>query len=106
MSEEISVMDLKKMIDNKDDFKLIDVREPEELNICKIDSAKLIPMGDMEKESKKLDKDKEYIIMCRSGNRSMQVVHLLKTKGFKNVRNLTGGILDWIDEVDSSLQRY
>ena len=104
--DEITVRELKAKLDNKEDFQLIDVREPVELEICRIDGSVNIPMRDIISEEKKLDCNKEYIIHCRSGHRSADVVEFLKNTGHKKVKNLKGGILEWIREIDHSMQSY
>jgi adenylyltransferase/sulfurtransferase len=104
----ISVKDLKKRIDRKEDFLLLDVREPEEYAIAKLPSAKLIPLGKITERAKELEdhKDKEIIIHCHHGARSLQACMTLKTLGFSKVANVTGGIEAWSLQVDPSVPRY
>lgn len=73
---------------------LIDVREPEEIASGKISTAKEIPLGTLPKNLNELDKDKEYIMVCRSGNRSGQATQYLEEQGFQAV-NMEGGMLAW-----------
>lgn len=94
--EDLTASDLKKKIENKDDFLLIDVREGyehEEFNI----GGKLIPLGELMTALPELQekKEEEIVVYCRSGNRSAMAKDLLVGMGFKNVRNLLGGMLDW-----------
>lgn len=104
--KEVSVFDLKKMMDEKKDFQLIDVREPREYEFCNI-GGELIPMGDILQQSEKIDREKEVIIYCRSGNRSANIIRALEQHfGFTNLYNLKGGILDWADEIDSEIPKY
>lgn len=77
---------------------LIDVREDEEVAAGMIEAAKHIPLGDIPDSVEGLDKDKEYIMVCRSGARSMRAAEFLDEKGFK-VSNMKGGMLDWNGEV-------
>lgn len=105
MVKEVTVKKLKAMLDNKEDFILLDVREPHEYQICHI-NGKLIPLGELPKRVKELDPSKKTIIHCRSGGRSYSAAEFLMKSGFKDVSNLKGGILAWIDEIDSSLQKY
>lgn len=104
--DELSVFDLKNKIDAKEDFDLIDVREPHEYEICSIASSRLIPLGALEDSLSDLDKNRSYVIHCKSGARSARAVALMQEKGFKNVLNLAGGILAWADDIDTSLNKY
>ncbi len=104
--KEISVKELKEMMDRGDDFQLIDVREPHEFDICNL-NGELIPMGEITQAEDRISRDKPVIIHCRSGARSGQVCDYLEKKsGFTNLYNLKGGVLAWSDEIDSSLQKY
>ncbi len=85
---------------------MIDVREPHEWNICKLDEAELIPLGSFPSRMNRLDSAEEIVVMCRSGVRSAHAVRLLQEAGFRKVYNLEGGILAWSDEVDPSLPKY
>lgn len=103
--KEVTVGELKKMIDTKADFQLIDVREEHETDIATI-GGDLIPMGDVMDNLDKISKDKKVIIYCRSGNRSGVITQALEKQGFSNVHNLKGGILAWADEVDNTVTKY
>ena len=78
--KETTVQELKKKKDSNDDFTLLDVREPHEYQISNID-GKLIPLDDLPGKLDELDKEKEIVVMCRSGARSAQAVQLLEKKG-------------------------
>jgi adenylyltransferase/sulfurtransferase len=103
---EIEPTEVKQKIDRGDKFTLIDVREPHEYQICKIPSSILIPLGDLPKRLNELDKDAEIVAHCKSGVRSGKATNLLRENGFKNVRNMKGGILAWSDKVDPSVPKY
>jgi rhodanese-related sulfurtransferase len=104
--KEVNVTQLKKMMDQDDEFQLIDVREPHEYDICNL-GGELIPMGEITSRADHLAKDKQVIIYCRSGARSGQVCEYLEKKlGFNNVYNLKGGVLAWSDEIDPSMPKY
>lgn len=104
--KEITVSELKKMIDGKEDFQLIDVRETHELEICEI-GGEHISMGEVMNNLDKISRDKKVIIHCRSGARSGAVVQALETQhGFNNLYNLKGGILAWANEIDPSITKY
>jgi len=87
-------------------FDLIDVREPYEWAIARIDGARLIPLGQVPKSLSSLDKTREIVVMCRSGVRSADAVRFMQSQGFARVRNLAGGILRWSSDVDPRVPRY
>jgi len=108
--DEISVHGLKKMIDNNEDFMLVDVREEYEWDICKIDGAKLIQLsrilnGDID-ILENIEKDKKIVLHCHSGARSAEALNVLRIRGFKNLKNLVGGIDAWAQEIDSEVTLY
>jgi sulfur-carrier protein adenylyltransferase/sulfurtransferase len=102
----IDAIELKQKIDRGDQFLLLDVREPHEYEIAKIPGSKLIPLGDLPQRLNELDRNADIVAQCRSGARSQKAVDLLKANGFKQVRNMTGGILAWSDKVDPSVPKY
>ncbi|MBI2402191.1 MAG: molybdopterin-synthase adenylyltransferase MoeB [Gemmatimonadetes bacterium] len=85
---------------------VIDVREPHEWEIGRLPNARLVPLGTLVEALSTLDPAREMVLYCRSGMRSAQAVRQLQAMGFRRVRNLTGGILRWSDEVDSSVPKY
>ena len=90
--KEKTVKELKEMVDNNDDFQLIDVREPHEKDIADI-GGELIPLGDLVHQVEKIKKDKTVIIYCRSGQRSAAAVtELQNSHGFENLFNLKGSL--------------
>ena len=104
--KEVTVTELKKMMDAKEKFSLIDVRETHELEICEI-GGEHIPMGEVMNNLDRIPKDHKVIIHCRSGARSGAVVQALETQhGYSNLYNLKGGIIAWADQVDNSLTKY
>jgi molybdopterin/thiamine biosynthesis adenylyltransferase/rhodanese-related sulfurtransferase len=104
--KEVTVLELKAMMDGKEDFQLIDCREPHEADICEI-GGELIPQGDIPHNVDKISKDKKVIIHCRSGARSGRMVQWLEANhGFTNLYNLKGGILAWSDQVDPEVEKY
>jgi len=103
--KETTVQELKEKKDRDDDFTLLDVREPHEYQISNIDGT-LIPLDDLPGRTDELEKDKEIVVMCRSGARSAQAVKFLENKGFENVSNLVGGVNAWAKEIDTSLPVY
>ncbi len=103
--KEISCSELKKMMDAKDNFQLIDVREEYEKEIADI-GGELIPMGDVMDNLKKISRDKKVVVYCRTGNRSGVITQALEAQGFTNIFNLKGGIYQWANEIDSSITKY
>ena len=85
---------------------LLDVRNPEEIQICRIPGATVIPLPELASRLDELDKSREIVVHCKSGGRSAKAVEFLQSQGFTHVSNMTGGILRWIDEVDPSQPKY
>jgi adenylyltransferase/sulfurtransferase len=100
------VRELKQKLDAKESFQLVDVREPFEHEIANIDSARLIPLGELPDRLNELDRNRLTIVHCHSGMRSAQAVRMLRDAGFANVLNLEGGIAKWSDEIDSDVPAY
>ena len=102
---EITVDELKKRLDNKDDLFILDVREPQEYQICNLNGY-LIPLKDLPKRINELDTAKEIIVHCKVGGRSRQAVEFMKQSGFRKVKNLVGGIDEWAELIDPAMPRY
>jgi rhodanese-related sulfurtransferase len=104
--KEISVKELKQMMDSGEDFQLIDVREPNEFEVAEI-GGELIPLSTVPDNADKFSKEKKVVVHCRSGKRSANAIQYLEQQhGFDNLYNLAGGILAWSDEIDPSVQKY
>lgn len=101
----ITVEDLKKRLDAKDDIFILDVREPHEYQICHLNGY-LIPVGDLPKRVNELDSSREIIAHCKMGGRSAKAVNFLRRSGFKKVYNLTGGITAWAEKIDPKMPKY
>lgn len=102
----VTVLELKQMIDNNEDFQLIDVREPHENEICTLNGL-LIPLAEIPNNINAINKEGKVIIQCRSGARSGNAVHFLEDNyAFDNLYNLTGGILAWAKEIDPTMETY
>ena len=104
-SLEMSPEELKKKLDKKE-VVLIDVREPFEHDICHIEGAKLIPLGDLMNRIDELNPEENIVLHCHHGGRSMRALQMLQAKGFQKLKNLTGGIDAWAERVDPSTARY
>ncbi len=102
----ISAPEVKTRLDRKDEFTLIDVREPHEWEICHIEGARLIPLGELEDHLGEFDEEDDIVVHCKMGGRSAQAQDILLANGFENVLNMEGGILAWSDLVDSSVPKY
>jgi adenylyltransferase/sulfurtransferase len=103
---EIEPTELQERLANDDDFRLIDVREPHELQISKLEQAELIPLGSLASHLHELDSAQEIILMCKAGTRSARALELLAGAGFRKLKNLHGGINEWARQVDPSLPIY
>lgn len=104
--KEVTVQELKELIDSKEDFQFVDVREQNEYDFANI-GAELIPMSTFRENVEKFDKERKTIIHCRSGKRSGDVItYLEQNHGHENLYNLVGGILAWSDEIDPEVPKY
>src|SRR5437773_6473502 len=102
----ISAHELKRKLDAHEAFELIDVREPFEYEIERIDGAKLIPLAEIGERTGELQREQPIVVHCHSGTRSAQAVRLLQRRGFSNVYNLEGGIDAWSDQIDPTVAKY
>lgn len=102
----VSVQELKRKLDAREPIQLIDVREPFESEIARIDHARLIPLGELPGQLNQLEHESYTVVHCHTGKRSAQAVQLLRGAGFQNVFNLEGGIDRWSDEIDPTVQKY
>ena len=102
----ITAPELKTKIDRKDNFVLVDVREPFEYDICNISGSKLIPLGELPARLSELDSADEIVLHCKVGGRSAKALRILQDAGFRKLSNLQGGILAWSEKVDPSIPRY
>lgn len=103
---DISVQELKEFMANGKPVTLIDVREPHEWQICHIEGAKLIPLGEIAQRAHELDTSDEIVLQCKMGGRSMKALRFLHDLGFRKLKNVKGGIDAWAKEIDSSMPRY
>ena len=107
MVEEIGAVELKKKLDDEEDFQLIDVRQPDEYAFAKIEGAKLIPLGEILGRMGELDPEKEVVIHCIMGGRSARAIEALRAAGYSGpLKNLRGGITAWSNEVDPKVPKY
>ena len=103
---EISPLELKAKLDAGEDLFILDVREPHEYDICRLDGSTLIPLGELLKRVSELNSADDIVVHCKSGTRSAKAVAFLQKAGFGKITNLTGGILGWSDQVDPTVPKY
>ena len=104
--KEITPTELSEALSSTDNIVLLDVREDDELQICHLDFTHHIPLGDLDDRMDELDPDDKIIVYCKLGGRSARAAQALVDHGFKDVTNLTGGIIGWSKDVDPSLPTY
>jgi sulfur-carrier protein adenylyltransferase/sulfurtransferase len=102
----ITATELKAKIDRKDQFVLVDVREPFEYEISRIPGSKLIPLGELPARLSELDSADDIVLHCKVGGRSAKALRILQEAGFRKLNNLQGGITAWSDDVDPTTPKY
>jgi rhodanese-related sulfurtransferase len=105
-SMEITPAETKERLDRGENFLLVDVREPWEHELCRIEGAKLIPMGSIQANLQALDVDEDVVCYCHHGMRSMDVAVWLRGQGVQRAKSLAGGIERWSLEIDPRVPRY
>jgi sulfur-carrier protein adenylyltransferase/sulfurtransferase len=105
-ADALTSRELKAELDRGDQIVIVDVREPQEFQINRLPGSILIPLGELPKRYVELDPHANLVMQCKSGMRSAKAQEFLRSKGFTRVRNLTGGVLGWIDQVDPSQPKY
>jgi sulfur-carrier protein adenylyltransferase/sulfurtransferase len=104
--EVLSALELKAMLDRGDRPFILDVRNPPEIEICRIAGSTVIPLPELAGRLDELDRSVPMVVHCKSGARSAKAIALLREAGFTRLKNLTGGILAWAKDVDPSLPTY
>jgi len=105
--DEVTVQEMKKALDNpKLGIKVIDVREPFEYEIAKVEGVPLLPMSQLQQRFTELDPNVQYYLHCKVGQRSLGAVDFLREQGFKYVKSVKGGIDAWSAEIDTNVPRY
>ena len=102
----ISPKELKEKLHSKEKCILFDVREPEEFEVCHIDGSILVPLTELDDHLPDFDLTFEYIVICKKGDRSQQAINIMKKKGFLNLTNLEGGIINWAKTVERTMELY
>lgn len=103
---EITPLELKEKLDRDENIFILDVREPQEWEICNLDNATLIPLGQLPNRMHELDSAEDIVVHCRTGGRSAEAVQLLKNAGFRKIKNLVGGLHQWAVDVDPNMPIY
>jgi molybdopterin/thiamine biosynthesis adenylyltransferase/rhodanese-related sulfurtransferase len=103
---EITVEELKRRLDQGEDLFVLDVRNPEEFQICRIPGTTLLPLPELPQRFRELPAERELIVHCKSGMRSAKAIGFLKQQGFRKLKNLKGGILAWADRIDRGMPKY
>ena len=103
---EISVEELQAQLQSAAPPVVIDVREPSEYDICRLPSAKLIPLGSLPERFAEIPRDMPVVVHCHHGGRSGRAVAFLQQQGYTNAFNLAGGIHDWAVRIDPSMRTY
>jgi adenylyltransferase/sulfurtransferase len=103
---ELTVTELKDLMDRKANIFILDVREPHEYQISRLEGSHLIPLGELPQRVNELNSADEIVAHCKMGGRSAKAVDFLRQAGFKKVRNLKGGIDAWAQLVDPKMPRY
>lgn len=107
MDYEISPEELKPLLDVESDVVVLDVREPWEFEVAKLQGSKHIPMGDVPARfNQELDPEDHIVVVCHHGVRSMNVTAWLRQQGFEKVQSLRGGIDRWAREIDPKVPIY
>jgi sulfur-carrier protein adenylyltransferase/sulfurtransferase len=105
--DEVTVQDMKKALDSPSlNIKVIDVREPDEYEIAKVDGVPLLPLSQLNERFTELDPNQQYYLHCKAGVRSLKALGFLRQQGFKYVKSVKGGITAWSDEIDRNVPRY
>jgi len=102
---QITVLELKQRLDAGEDLMILDVREPFEYQIANIGGT-LIPQNEVPRRMAEIDRNREIVVQCRSGGRSQRIAEFLAAQGYPSVKNLSGGILAWADQIDPKITKY
>jgi adenylyltransferase/sulfurtransferase len=105
--DEVTVYELKRALDDPQlGIQVLDVREPYEHQIARIEGARLFPLSTLPQRMAELDPNQSYYIHCHSGGRSLTTVQMLRERGFKHLKSVKGGITAWSDEIDRTVPKY
>jgi len=103
---ETTVEELKARLDRGEKIFILDVRNPEEFQICRIPGSVFLPLPELPRRFRELEPNQEMVVHCKSGLRSARAIAFLRQQGFTKLKNLQGGILAWADRVDRTMPKY
>jgi adenylyltransferase/sulfurtransferase len=105
--DEVTVHELKRALDDPQlGIQVLDVREPDEHRIARINGARLVPLSTLSERFAELDPNQHYYLHCKAGGRSMNALEFLRERGFKHLKSVKGGITAWSDEIDRTVPKY
>jgi molybdopterin/thiamine biosynthesis adenylyltransferase/rhodanese-related sulfurtransferase len=105
--DEVTVQDMKKALDDPSlNIKVIDVREPDEAEIAKVEGVPMLPLSQIDERFTELDPNQHYYLHCKGGVRSLKALNQLREKGFKYLKSVKGGITAWSEEIDPGVPKY
>lgn len=105
--DEVTVQEMKRALDNPSlGIKVVDVREPDECEIARVEGVPLLPLSQLAARFKELDPDQTYYLHCKAGGRSLKALRFLRDQGFRNLKSVKGGIAAWSTEIDPSVPKY
>jgi adenylyltransferase/sulfurtransferase len=105
--DEVTVQEMKQALDNPAlGIKVIDVREPDEHQVARVEAVPLLPLSQLAARFGELDPGQSYYIHCKAGGRSLKALQFLREKGFKKLKSVKGGILAWSAEIDPKVPKY
>ena len=104
--DEVNAKELKEELDQGQDPYILDVRNPVEYEISRIEGSHLIPLDQLLNRLNELDSARDIVAHCRTGARSAKAIEMLQEAGFRKLRNLKGGVLAWADDVDPTMAKY
>jgi adenylyltransferase/sulfurtransferase len=105
--DEVSVQEMKRALDDPSlGIKVLDVREPDEWQIARINGVPLQPLSTLPQRFTELDPNQQYYLHCKGGVRSLKALKFLREQGFKYLKSVKGGIIAWADEIDPNLPKY
>ena len=101
----ISVEQVNQMLDRKEDFVFVDVRDPNECQICAIKGTVNLPLTKLSQRFKELPKDKLIVLHCQHGHRSMRALQFLRSQGYPKLKTLVGGITVWAERIEPAMPK-
>lgn len=105
--DEVTVQDMKRALDDPQlGIRVVDVREPDEAQIARVNGVPLLPLSQLGQRFTELDPNAQYYIHCKSGVRSLKALAFLREQGFKYLKSVKGGIHAWSDEIDPHVPKY